>query len=154
MKMTAQRLRWLIGWYAPYLGAGVRMTHAAEDFSHLRVEMRLTWFNRNYVGTHFGGSLYSMTDPHLMFMLMQRLGRDYIVWDQEANIRFVSPGRGTVHADFRVTEAELEAIREATAGGQPHRPTWTVEVRGADEAVVAVVVKTLYVRLKKRDPSV
>jgi acyl-coenzyme A thioesterase PaaI-like protein len=126
------------------------MTHAADDFSHLRVEMRLTWFNRNYVGTQFGGSLYSMTDPHLMFMLMNRLGRDYIVWDQEATIRFVSPGRGTVHADFHVTEEELEAIVEATADGAPHRPVWNVEVKNADDEVVAVVKKTLYVRLKKR----
>ena len=35
----------------------------AEDYRHARVELRQRWYNRNYVGTHFGGSLFAMTDP-------------------------------------------------------------------------------------------
>ena len=49
--------------------------------------------NRNYVGTHFGGSLFAMTDPFYMLMMMRNLGPDYIVWDKHrGSISGVPPG--------------------------------------------------------------
>ena len=79
MRWTPRRMRWRLNLYPPYLGAGVRCTHVADDWRELRVEMKLRWFNRNAVGTHFGGSPYSMVDPHLMLLLMQLLGPEYTV---------------------------------------------------------------------------
>jgi acyl-coenzyme A thioesterase PaaI-like protein len=91
-----EALRATLHVYPPYAGAGVLVTHIAEDASEVHVEMTLTDRNVNLVGTHFGGSLYSMVDPHLMILLTQRLGPDYVVWDKEANINFQKPGLGTV----------------------------------------------------------
>ena len=139
-------LRRLLNLYPPYLGAGVRVRYLRSDFREALVEMPLRWYNRNYVGTHFGGSLYSMVDPFFMLMLMNVLGEDYVVWDQAAEVVFRKPGRGTVRARFVLTEADVEAIRAATADGRPHRPRFTVQVRDAQGEVVAEVVKTLYVR--------
>ena len=135
--------------YPPYAGAGVLVTHIAEDASEVRVEMPLTDSNVNLVGTHFGGSLYSMVDPHLMILLIQRLGPDYVVWDMEANIKFRKPGLGTVHATIRVTDEEVEAIRSATANGDKHLPQWTLAVLDEQDEVIATVLKTLYVRRKR-----
>jgi hypothetical protein len=39
----------------------------------------------------YGGSLYSMTDPFYMPMLISNLGSDYVVWDKAAHIRFRKP---------------------------------------------------------------
>ncbi|EXE18898.1 translation elongation factor P domain protein [Acinetobacter baumannii 1440750] len=50
------------------------------ELCHVRVKMPLTWKNQNLVGTHFGGSLYSMVDPFYMLILMHHLGSKYIVW--------------------------------------------------------------------------
>ena len=69
-------LRWLLNFYPPYLGAGVKVRYISSDFREVRVSMGLKWYNRNYVRTQFGGSLYSMTDPFYMLMLMENLGRD------------------------------------------------------------------------------
>ncbi len=135
--------------YPPYTGAGVLVTHIAEDASEVRVEMPLTDSNVNLVGTHFGGSLYSMVDPHLMLLLVQRLGPDYVVWDKEANIDFRKPGTGTVHATIRVTDEEIEVIRSATANGDKYLPQWTLEILDEQDEVVATVLKTLYVRRKR-----
>lgn len=90
----ARFLRWALNFYPPYLGAGVRVRHISADLRLVRVKMVLRWYNRNYVGTQFGGSLYSMVDPFFVLMLMENLGPDYIVWDKAANIEFVSPGGG------------------------------------------------------------
>lgn len=146
MALTARRMRWMYRLYPPYLGAGIRVTEVADDWSRLTVEMPLTRRNRNYVGTQFGGSLYSMCDPHLMLLLIQQLGPEYVVWDQAASIRFVRPGRSRVTARFVITPDEVEQIRADTASGRPTRPEWTVEVTDVSGTVVAVVDKTLYVR--------
>ena len=144
-----EALRGHLNAYPPYAGAGILITHIAEDASEIRVEMPLTDRNVNLVGTHFGGSLYAMVDPHLMILLIQRLGPDYVVWDKEANIDFRKPGIGTVHATVRVTDEEVAAIRAATANGDKHLPQWTLEVLDEEDEVVATVLKTLYVRRKR-----
>ena len=135
--------------YPPFEGAGARITYIAEDASEIRVEMPLTDRNKNLVGTHFGGSLYSMVDPHLMILLVRRLGPDYVVWDKEATIDFKKPGTSTVRAGIRITDQELESIRQAAAGGEKHLPEWTLEILDEDDELVATVHKTLYVRLKR-----
>lgn len=146
----ARLLRWGLNLYPPYLGAGVRVLHIAGDFSEVRVKMGLGWYNRNYVGTQFGGSLYSMTDPFFMLMVMESLGRDYIVWDKAASIDFIAPGKGPVYADFRLEPGLLAEIRQHTATGDKYLPQLHVEIRDGDGTLVARVHKTLYVRLKPR----
>ena len=145
-RWNAEALRQRINAYAPYVGAGVEVTYVADDASEIRVSMPLLESNSNLVGTHFGGSLYSMVDPHLMILLMERLGPGHVVWDRSAKIDFLRPGRGTVGAVISVTEEEVAAIRKATAGGAKHRPKWTIDVTGEDGEVVARVEKTLHVR--------
>jgi len=83
-------MRLRLNLYAPFLGAGIRVKRLAPGWKEVDVEMKLRWWNANYVGTHYGGSLYSMTDPFLMVMLIENLGRDYIVWDKSATIRFTT----------------------------------------------------------------
>jgi acyl-coenzyme A thioesterase PaaI-like protein len=146
----ARFLRWAMNFYPPYLGAGVRIQHIAGDFREVRVKMGLGWYNRNYVGTQFGGSLYSMTDPFFMLMVMENLGSDYIVWDKAASIDFIAPGKGPVYADFRIEEALLDEIRQRTADGDKYLPQLHVDVHDGDGTLVARVHKTLYVRLKPR----
>lgn len=143
---SADSLRSRVNAYPPYVGAGIEVTHVAEDASEIRVRMPLTDQNRNLVGTHFGGSLYAMIDPHLMILLMRRLGPEYVVWDVAAHIEFKRPGRGTVHATIRVTDAEVLEIRSATEDGEKHLPQWTLEVTDEEGEVVATVLKKLYVR--------
>lgn len=143
---NAEALRERINSYPPYVGAGIEVTSFAADASEIRVRMALTERNVNLVGTHFGGSLYAMVDPHLMILLKLRLGPDYVVWDQAASIDFLRPGRGTVSSTIRVTDAEVEAIRAATMGGAKHHARWQLEIRDADGEIVATVLKTLYVR--------
>ncbi|AWT12362.1 tetrameric acyl-CoA thioesterase [Stutzerimonas frequens] len=146
----ARFLRWAMNFYPPYIGAGVRVRHISADMRLVQVKMVLRWYNRNYVGTQFGGSLYSMVDPFFVLMLMENLGRDYIVWDKAANIEFVSPGRGAVYAEFAISDKLLDEIRANTADGSKYLPRMHVEVRDGEGALVARVQKTLYIRLKPR----
>lgn len=115
----------LINLWPPYLGAGIRVTRISDDLRTFEVRMKLRWYNRNYVGTQFGGSLYSMCDPFYMLILMHGLGRGYEVWDKAAKIRFRRPGRTTVHATFHVPDEEIERIRRETDAHGKTEPTFT-----------------------------
>jgi len=90
--MNNRLFKFLLNIYPPYIGAGIRIRKVAPDFREIVVQMRLRWYNRNYFNTHFGGSLYAMVDPFYCLMLVQVLGKDYIVWDQAATIEFKNPG--------------------------------------------------------------
>lgn len=136
--------------WPPYLCAGIRVRAIAPDYRHVRVELRQRWYNRNYVGTHFGGSLFAMTDPFYMLMYLHGLGRDYLVWDQAASIRFLKPGRGMVHAEFNLSDMDLARAREATAAGERYLADHVTEVLDAAGECVACVERTVYIR-RKRD---
>ena len=143
--------RWLNLW-PPFFGAGIKVTRLDSDWRAIDVEMKLRFFNRNYVGTHYGGSLYSMTDPFYMLMLIENLGRDYIVWDKAASIRFRRPGRGRVTAAFRITEQQLDDIRQQLQTEEKNEPTFTVEVKDDSGEVIAIIEKVIQVK-KKPSPK-
>ncbi|RUO27025.1 tetrameric acyl-CoA thioesterase [Aliidiomarina minuta] len=145
---SPRALRLLLNWYRPYRGAGIKVTHINADFSSATVIMRQHWYNTNYVGTHFGGSLYSMVDPMYMLLLMRSLGNDYIVWDKAASIKFIRPGKGTVKAQFAITPAKLADIKEQAASGDPVLPEWDLDITDEQGDLVARVHKTLYVKKK------
>ena len=139
-------------WWPPFLGAGISVRRFSDDFRDVVVELKLGRLNRNAVGTHFGGSLYAMTDPFFAIMLMHILGDRYLVWDKAGSIEYVAPGRGTVRSRFVLTEARIAEIRAQAEGGEKVLPEFQVEVRHSkDDSLVALVRKTLYVRLKPRN---
>lgn len=137
--------------YIPFVGAGIKVTHMAPDFRRIIVEMPLTPLNRNYVGTHFGGSLYAMLDPFYMIMVMKNLGPGHVVWDKAAHIDYVRPGRSKVRADFVLSRAQIDAMRArvAAANGAPVHLPLPIDVRDEDGVVVARAEKLLYVREKR-----
>jgi len=151
-KSPAHLRRWINLW-PPFLGMGIRIVRIAPDMKAVDVEMKLGFWNANYVGTHFGGSLYAMTDPFYMLMLMANLGRDYIVWDKAASIRYRKPGKGTVRAEFRLSDAQLDDIRDKLKTLPKYEPTFTVEVKDQQGEVVAAVEKLIHVRKKEPRPS-
>ena len=148
----AHALRRAVNFWPPFLGAGIRVQHIAPDMKSIDVEMKLRWWNANYVGTHFGGSLFAMTDPFYMLMLMANLGRDYTVWDKAATIRYRKPGKGTVRAEFRLTDAQLDDIREKLKTLPKYEPVFTVEIKDEQGTVIAEVEKLLYIRRKELQP--
>jgi hypothetical protein len=138
----------LINFYGPFVGAGVKLLSMSPDYRNARVAMKLTFYNKNYMGTQFGGSLYAMTDPWYMLMLIKNLGPEYIVWDKAATINFRKPGRGTVYAEFTLTEAHLAEIRATLETTNKLDYVFKVEIRDDAGKLIADVDKVLYVRRK------
>ena len=147
-KLRKRHMQSVLNFWPPLLGAGIRVTRLRADWKEIDVEMKLRFWNSNFVGTHYGGSLYSMADPFYMLMLIHNLGRDYIVWDKSASIRFRKPGRGRVLAQFRLSDEQIEAIRRDLETQAKIEPTFLVEIRDESGSVIAEVQKVLHIRKK------
>ena len=134
--------------WPPFLGAGIRIARVSPDLQSVEVRLKEHFWNRNLMGTHFGGSIYAMTDPFYATMIMKNLGPGYIVWDKAADIRFKKPGKGTLSACFNLTAQQIDAIRAEADQGRKVEPRFRVEIKDESGAVVAEVDKTVYVRRK------
>ncbi len=146
-----RRLLWAMRFYPPYLGAGIRVRNIDPSLRFIEVEMPLRPWTRNYVGTQFGGSLYSMCDPFFMLLVMMRLGPAYIVWDKSAQIDFLKPGRGAVRARFDVSEDQLKRIKDGVEREGKVNPVFEVTVADLEGIPIARVTKTLSVRRWNRE---
>lgn len=137
-----------INWYPPYLFSGIKVIAHAEDFSSFKTQLKLTWYNRNLVGTAFGGSLYSMCDPFFMFILVIHLGEEYIVWDKSASIDFVKPGKGTVYAEIRLAKDQIDEVKKVVDEKGKHVFEFQCEVKDEEGNVIAKLKKGMYVSRK------
>lgn len=95
-----------------YRRSTAKVTYVSKDLMNVRIKLPISYKNRNYVGSIFGGSMFSAADPIPMVQLINLLDNDYVVWDKSAEIFFKAPAREDLYADFSYSEEELEHIRQ------------------------------------------
>ncbi|MEQ8243364.1 DUF4442 domain-containing protein [Fulvivirga sp.] len=141
----------LINWWPPMLGTGISLDYVSDDFRKFEVSMKLRWYNKNLIGIHYGGSLYSMCDPWYMFILTANLGSPYLVMDKAASIRYLKPGRGTLTCVFEISEKKIEAIKNEIESIGKNDYSFTCEIKNKEGEIVTEVEKVVYVRKKDFD---
>ena len=99
----------------------------------------LRLYNHNYVGTQFDDSLFAMTGPFYMLMLLRHIGAKHWVWDKQAGVEFIKPGKAPVYANFDFDQERIDDIVTKTA---------CADVVDVDGTVIARVKRLLYVRRK------
>lgn len=150
---TPTALRHGMNLWPPFLFSGIRVEHLGDDWRSARVRLTRSPLTSNYVGTLFGGSIFAMTDPFWMLLIMRNLGGGYVVWDKAAEVEFVSPGRSSVTATFELTDEVLDELRAAAEGGAKVLRWFSTDVVADDGTVVARVRKQIYVREKRQPQS-
>lgn len=131
--------------FPAYRGSGARVLFISEDYREIRIKIPLNWRTRNYVGTIYGGSMYAGIDPIYMLMLIKNLGKDYVVWDKAATIRFKRPGMETLFADFVITDNELSEIKKLLENRKSVDRIYNVELKDKNGKVHCFIEKTLYI---------
>lgn len=148
--MKPALFRRLMNLWPPFFFNSIAVTEIANDWSRVTVRLRLRPWNRNYIGTHFGGNLFAMTDPFCVLIVLHRLGSDYVVWDKAASIEFIAPGRGDVYATFNIDDATIDSLRSEAAEGEKVLRWFEVDVVDAQGELIAKARKQVYIR-RKRD---
>jgi acyl-coenzyme A thioesterase PaaI-like protein len=134
--------------WPPFFFTGVKIQKVSPDYRTLTAKLKLRFWNANYVGTAFGGSMFVLADPFYMVMLMRNLGHEYSVWDKSANIRFLKPGRTDLFADFLLTDEDLAQIK--TEVSEKGKIEWrrTIEIKDKEGVIVAEVEKVISIKRK------
>uniref|UniRef100_A0A486XKJ6 DUF4442 domain-containing protein n=1 Tax=Rheinheimera sp. BAL341 TaxID=1708203 RepID=A0A486XKJ6_9GAMM len=143
-------MRHLLNFWPPFLFTGIKVAELRNDYRYCRVELKSRRWTRNINSTQFGGSMFAMTDPIYPLMLMGALGKEYLVWDKQADIDFIKPGKGKLTAEFWLSDDNVNTIKAATAEGDKHFPQFVVHIKDNTNQIVAVVNRTVYVRKKAK----
>ncbi len=143
--------RYKFNLFPAYRRTGARLTYIADDYHEMRVKIPLNWKTRNYVGTIFGGTIYSGIDPIYMIMLIKILGKDYIVWDKSAKIRFLRPGSETLYAEFLVTPEDIDEIKTELNTKKAINKVYKVNLKNKAGKIHAKIEKVIYIAKKEED---
>jgi hypothetical protein len=134
--------------WPPFFFAGIKIQHLSNDFRHVKVRLKLRFWTANYVGTQYGGSMYSMTDPFYMLMLLKNLGNNYIVWDKSATITYLKPGKTDLFAEFILTEDDINSIKTTLEHQEKMEWSKEIEIKDSNQNIIAKVVKVIHIRVK------
>lgn len=126
-----------------------RVHSVSEDLFSVKVKIPISWKNKNYVGSIFGGSLFSATDPIYMIQLIHILGDDYVVWDKSATIKFRRPATTTVFANFTFSDDEIMKIKEDVALENEISLIKKLTISNGKETVYCELEKVIYIANKE-----
>lgn len=140
----------LMNFWPPFFFSGIKINSVNRDLSEVEVRLKLSFFNQNYFGTHFGGSLFSMCDPFYAFILLHHLGKDYVVWDIGAEINFKKAVSCEVKAVFSLSKEQIKEIKKECANGNRYEPEFRANVVDLDGNIIAEVRKKVYVKKKRK----
>lgn len=123
-----------------------RIVEVSDDVKYVKVKVPISYKNRNYANSIFGGSLFSALDPVPMIQLINILGDDYIVWDRSAEIYFKRPAKETVYAEFKFTDQEIQSIQQRVSQENEIDIIKKTQLTSPDGSkVYCEVIKTIYV---------
>lgn len=133
-------------WSPMYRRTTAKVVKVTPDLSEIIVKLPLSWKNRNYVGTIFGGSMFAAVDPIPMVQLINLLGDDYVVWDKSAEIKFKRPASQNLYAHFIVDQEEIDEIKTRVAQENEIEILKLTALKDKDgQKEFCVVTKTIYI---------
>jgi acyl-coenzyme A thioesterase PaaI-like protein len=135
--------------FPAYRRTGGRVAYISDDWQQVKIRLKLNWQTKNYVGSIFGGSIYGAIDPIYMLQLMKILGKNYVVWDKEASIKFIKPIRTTVYANFNLNNQIINSIKNEIAVNNKSIINLPVNFYDANDVLYATITKTLYIADKQ-----
>jgi hypothetical protein len=139
------RFRTLMNWYPMYFGTGGKILFWSGDWREVHLRLRRNAWTYNFVGTIFGGSMFSASDPFYMLMLIRVLGDKFVVWDKSASIRFRKPGRTTLYMHYELTDEVLAGIRQDVLVNGKTERTFTLQWTCKEGVVHAEIERLCYI---------
>ena len=139
-------LIYLYNFWPPFFGAGIKIDYVSPDFRLTRVRLKKRPWTRNLVGIQYGGSIYSMTDPFYMMMLMMNLGDGYRVLDKSTHVSYLKPGKTELHAEFRLTQEQIDDIKKQVDARGKYEWTVKAQVLSTSGEKIAEVEKVIWIK--------
>ncbi|WP_405267908.1 DUF4442 domain-containing protein [Cellulophaga sp. Ld12] len=143
---TATLFKYGFNFSPMYRRTTARIILISKDLLHIRIKLPISYKNKNYVSSIFGGSMFAAVDPIPMVQLMNLIGDDYVVWDKAAEIRFKKPAKENLYANFNYTLAEVAEIKKRVeANNEIEIVKHTALTNKENTITFCEVTKTIYI---------
>jgi Domain of unknown function (DUF4442) len=139
------RFKTFMNWYPMYFGSGGKILFWSADSQEVHVQLKRNIWTYNYVGTIFGGSMFSASDPFYMLMWFHILGKNYVVWDKSASIRFKRPARKTLYAKFFISDENIADIKQRVLENKEIDVPFTLKWQDTEGVVYAEIERIVYI---------
>ena len=138
--------RLVFNFFPAYRRTGARVYFLSHDWHDVHITLGLNWKTKNYIGSVFGGSIYGALDPMYMVQLINILGKEYVVWDKSATIKFLKPIKKNVYARFLITNEILAEIIAKVKSDNKYSIDLATNFQDENGIIYAEVTKTIYSR--------
>jgi len=145
---TATIYKYGFNWSPMYRRTTAKIIEVSDDLHKVVIRLNLSWKNRNYAGSMFGGSMLSATDPIYMIQLIQILGNDYVVWDKAVEAQYKTPAKSKIYGEFVFTAEEIKQIKHDVATKNEIDLVKTMHLVDDNQNKIATFRKTLYIAEK------
>lgn len=147
--LKSRLTRILFNYFPIFWSTGAKITYLATDFKEIHIKLPLSWRTRNYVGTIFGGSMFSATDVLYFLLVLKNLGEDYIVWDKASCIRFKKPGKGTLYTKAVLSDEEIELMKTELLNTDKIDRVYFLDLIDETGDICASIEKTIHIQNNK-----
>ncbi len=144
----SQIFKYGFNWSPMYRRSTAKLTYVSDDLLTVTIKIPISYKNKNYVGSIFGGSLFSATDPIYMIQLLNILGDDFVVWDKSAKIKYKRPAKSDVYASFKFSKDEIEVIKQKVIVQGEFDCEKQLLITTKDGTIISEVEKAMYVATK------
>ncbi|MGB5417872.1 DUF4442 domain-containing protein [Algibacter sp.] len=145
---NAQIYKYGFNWSPMFRRSTGKVIHVSSDLHYVKIKIPLSWKNKNFVGSIFGGSMLSATDPIYMIQLIKILGDDYVVWDKSATINYKRPGKETLFCEFNFSQEDIISIKKEVKNKGEIDIIKTPKIINKEGIIIAELSKTIYVASK------
>ena len=132
-----------------YKNTGGKLIKVSDDLHYIKIQLLFNYKTRNYVGTIYGGHMYSSVDGIYVIQLIHILGDNYIVWDKSAKIKFKRPANKTLFADFNISDELIEQIKNDIEKDKKKDYNLFVNLTDKNGNIYAQVEKVIYIASKE-----
>ena len=132
-----------------YKNTGGKLIKVSDDLHYIKIQLLFNYKTRNYVGTIYGGHMYSSVDGIYVIQLIHILGDNYIVWDKSAKIKFKRPANKTLFADFKISDELIEQIKNDIEKDKKKDYNLFVNLTDENGNIYAQVEKVIYIASKE-----
>ncbi len=146
---SSRNLRWAFNFWPCIWCTGSQVEFIAGDYTELHISLKLNMRTRNRVGTVFGGSIYSSVDPYFMLLFMQVLGKNYVVWDKGASMKFIRPIIDKVKCRFLIADELIAEVKQRVTETGEYSFELPLKYEDDSGKVYATFTKTVYVAEKE-----
>ncbi|MEK6782841.1 MAG: DUF4442 domain-containing protein [Bacteroidota bacterium] len=143
------RFRFFMNLYPMYFGTGGKILFWSGDSTEVHVRIRRSIWTYNYVGTIFGGSMFSATDPFYMLMLYRIFSDDFVIWDRSAQIKFIKPSKVTLFTRYSLSQDILDSIKKEVSEKGENNYLFKIELLDCQGAIYALIERTVYIATKE-----